>query len=195
MAIPVVEQLEVIDIEHHLRNRLAMLGGELPFARQLPIEAAPVGEATQSVEACKRLEVFVGDLQFLLARGEFPRHIVKRCRERFELGDTRFVGRPARAGRHAEARRSAAEPGKQQNEYAKRSELQTGNRGFAIDAVADGIFVEPDGKTRSDPRDPGIRIQALDPVESGDRCRSVVAGQHLQRQRMTGKLLSPIKLC
>jgi hypothetical protein len=61
MAVSIVEQLEVVDIDHHQRDRLAMLGCELPFALELPIEAAPVGEAAQTVEACKLLEVFIGD--------------------------------------------------------------------------------------------------------------------------------------
>ena len=44
MAIAVVEQLEVIDINHHQRQRRAFLAGALPFAIQFAVEAAPVGE-------------------------------------------------------------------------------------------------------------------------------------------------------
>ena len=35
MAVAVVEQLEMIDIDHHQRERRAALGGALPFALEL----------------------------------------------------------------------------------------------------------------------------------------------------------------
>jgi hypothetical protein len=52
-----VEQLEMIDIDHHQRQRFAALDGVLPRALERALEAAPVGEPGEAVEARERVEV------------------------------------------------------------------------------------------------------------------------------------------
>ena len=87
MAVAVVVQLEMIDIDHHQRDRLATFAGVLPFALELAVEAAAVGKAGQAVEARQLFEVLIGDAQFLLALGELARHVVERDGKRLELGE------------------------------------------------------------------------------------------------------------
>ena len=79
VAIVVVEQLEMIDIDHHQRDRLVCLGGLLPLLLQPHVETAAIGEAGEAVEASQLVEMLVGDMQFLLARGELARHVVERA--------------------------------------------------------------------------------------------------------------------
>ena len=93
MAVTVVVELEVIDIDHHQRDRLVDLAGAPPFLLELAVEAAAVGEPGQAVEARQLLEVLVGDAQFFLALGELDRHIVERGGERLEFGDPGLLRR------------------------------------------------------------------------------------------------------
>ena len=104
MAVTVVEQLEMIDIDHHQRERLAALGRSTPLALELAVEAAPVGQAGKAVEARQLLQVLIGDLQFLFARRKLARHVVERGGKRFEFGNPgllRWRPRADRRGRNA----------------------------------------------------------------------------------------------
>ena len=195
MAVAVVEQLEMIDIDHHQRERLAALGGALPFALDLAVEAAPVGKPAEAVEARQLLEMLVGDLQFFLALGELGRHVVKRRRERLEFGDPGLLRRAhvqiaaaeTRGGAHQRPDRPhdellAAEPCQEQNEQAEQDKLQIGDVDLAVDAAMHGVFVEADGKPRLRPGHADIGEDAPHAVEAGNRHRAFVVGEHVLRQ-------------
>ena len=179
VAVTIVEQLEVIDIDHHQRQRRAAFGGLLPFALDLAVEAAAVGKAAETVEACQLVEMPIGDLQFFLARGELGCHVVKRCGERRKFGNPGLLRRAhmqiaaaeARRGAHQRADRPhhqllAAEPGDEQNEQAEHDELQIGDIDLVIDAGMHGALVETDGEPRLRPRHAHIGENPLDAVES-----------------------------
>src|SRR5271170_7282031 len=136
MTVAVVEQLEMVDIDHHQGKRLAIFVGPLPLAIERTIEAAPVSQTRQAVEARQLIQVLIGDLQFLLPRGEFVRHVVKRRRERLEFSDPWLVGSAHIQFAASEARRHArqpsdrpqdqtlaAEPGGEKNKHAEYPKL------------------------------------------------------------------------
>src|SRR2546426_8471633 len=50
VAIVVVEQLEMIDIDDEDRERLRQFGGKAPFGRQARVEDAAVGNSRQTVD-------------------------------------------------------------------------------------------------------------------------------------------------
>jgi hypothetical protein len=67
------------------------LGGLLPFALDLAVEAAPVGKPAEFAEAREFVEMTIGDLQFFFARGKLGRHVVEGCGKRCEFGDPRLL--------------------------------------------------------------------------------------------------------
>src|ERR1700685_1796765 len=50
VAVPVIEQLEVIDIDHQQCQRTALLGSVLPAALELAIEASSVDKPGQAIQ-------------------------------------------------------------------------------------------------------------------------------------------------
>ena len=63
VAVAIVEQLEVVDVDHQQRDRATELAGALPFGGEPRVEAAPVGEAGQRVARRELLQVAVGGAQ------------------------------------------------------------------------------------------------------------------------------------
>ena len=133
VTVTVVEQLEVIDIDHHQRKRRPQFSTALCQSRSSwRSKPRRLASPLKTVEARQFLKVLIGDLQFLLARGELGRHIVERGRERREFGDpgllrgsrVQIAAAEARCGAHQRPDRLdhelfAAEPGQQQHEYAE----------------------------------------------------------------------------
>ena len=203
MAVTVVVELEVIDIDHHQRHRLVDLAGAPPFLLELAVEAAAVGEPGQAVEARQLLEVLVGDAQFLLAFGELLRHVVERGGKRLELRDpgllrrahTEIAASDAGCGAHQGADRLddellAAEPRHQQNEDAEQRELQEGDGRFMVDAGLHGALVEADGKARLRRRHARISEDTPDAVKTFGRHRALVAREHVMGQALRGERLA-----
>ena len=63
VAVAIVEQLEVVDVDHQQCDRATSLPAPLPFGGEPRVEAAPVGEARQCVARCQLLQVAVGGAQ------------------------------------------------------------------------------------------------------------------------------------
>ena len=130
--------------------------GALPIARELTVKAAPIGEAGEPVEARQFLKMLVGNAQFLLARGELLRHVVKRDSERLEFGEPGLIGCARTEITTAETCRGArqrpdrphnkllaAEPRDEKNEHAVQPKLQVGDTQLAIDAAVHDISSRP----------------------------------------------------
>ena len=60
MAVTVVEQLEVIDVNHQQRDRPPQLRRKLPFRLQPRVESAPVGKAGKPVTGGELRQMQVG---------------------------------------------------------------------------------------------------------------------------------------
>ncbi len=185
----------MIDIDHHQRERPAVFVGPLPFAIECTIEAAPVGQPSQAVEARQLIEVLNGDLQFLLPRGELVRHVVEGRRERLEFRDPWLVGRPhielaaTKTRRHARQQPDrpqdqslAAKPGGQKNKHAEHAKLHVRDADLPVDAAMHDRFIEADREPRLRPRHADESEDAADAVEAGRRYRALVIGQHVVRQ-------------
>src|SRR6516225_8052605 len=93
VAITIIEQLEVIDIDHDQSERLAQFIRVAPGMIQFAIEAAPVGKAGKAVEARQFLQMLIGDLQLFLARRELARPY-RRTRPRVARTPPSTVRRP-----------------------------------------------------------------------------------------------------
>ena len=77
MAVGIVEQLEVIDVDHQKRQFAVVLLGLHPFEVEPALEAAPVGEAGQHVDRGDHGQPVIGGDQFPLALAELRRHRVE----------------------------------------------------------------------------------------------------------------------
>ena len=192
VAIAVVVQLEMIDIDHHQRHRLIDLAGAPPFLLELTVKAAAVGKPGEAVEARQLFEMLVGDAQFLFARGELLRHVVERGGKRLELRDPGLLRRAhmeiaaADAGRGAyqgadrpDDELLAAEPRHEQDEDAEQRQLQKGDGGCMVDAGLHGVLVEADGETCLRPGHVHIGKNAPDAVKTFGRHRAFVAREHV----------------
>jgi hypothetical protein len=107
VAVAVVEQLEMIDIDHHQRERLTALAGAASIRARARGRSRAGWRAAEAVEARQLVEMRVSNLQFLLALGELGGHVVERNRKRLELGDPRFLRCPHVQIAAAETRRRA----------------------------------------------------------------------------------------
>ena len=98
MTIAVIEQLEMIDIDHHQgeRSHISPARRHSRFSSRSKPRRFETGKA---VEARQLVEVLVGDVQFFFAGGELGRHVVERGRKRLELGDPGFLRGARNAGR------------------------------------------------------------------------------------------------
>ena len=203
MTVAVVEQLEMIDIDHHQRQRLLPIGRAFPLVVELTVEAAPIGESGEAVKARQLLQVLVGDLQFLLAPGELARHVVECRGKRFELrqpgrircANAQIAAAEARGGARQRPDRPhdqlfAAEPSGEKNQRAKQRELQVSDGDLAVDPTVHDGLVQAHGKPRPGPGHPHIDKNAPHPVEAVDRHRAFVVGKHVLRQGMIGKVLA-----
>jgi hypothetical protein len=85
MSVTIVEQLEVIDVDHQQSDRAPMPDRLPPGPRQGFIEVAAVGQAGQRIDQCELLEMLVGGPQLTLAFGQLLRHLAQRRCERREL--------------------------------------------------------------------------------------------------------------
>ena len=149
--------------------------------------------------------MFIGDAQFLFARGELARHVVERGGKRLEFGEPGLLRRAhvqiaaaeTRCGAHQRPDRPhdellAAEPGDQKNEHAEQRELQIGDADFAVDAAVHGLLIEADGKPRLRPGHADISEDAPDAVEARGRHRAFVVCEHVLHQACPAKRL-PIR--
>ncbi len=108
MAVTVVEQLEMVDIDHHQRQRLALRSTARCHSRSIcRSKARRLARPLRPSRLASSSRCSIGDLQFLFARGELGRHVVERGRERREFGDPRLLRRARMQIAAAETRRGA----------------------------------------------------------------------------------------
>jgi hypothetical protein len=171
----------------------------LPCALKRAVKAAPVGEPGELVTASQRVEVLIGDAQFLLAAGELVRHVVEGGRERLEFGKPwlvagaymQFGTAEARRGAHQRADRAhdeplPAEPGDEQNEHPEQCKLHVGDADLAVDAPVHDALVEAHGQSGARPGGADMGEDAPHPVEAGNGGLAFVVPEHLAHQSLAG---------
>ena len=144
VTIAIVEQLEVIDVDHQQPDgRAARLP---PCARERFIEGASVGETRERIDRRELLEVLVGGAQFAFALGKLLRHVGEGSRERREFLRPSLPFRARAEIATSEPRRGArqrtdgiddqplaADPSDHQHEDSEETEVQVGDLDLAVD--------------------------------------------------------------
>ena len=165
MPVLVIEQLEVIDVDHQQADRTLEVGRTLPLRREAQIETASIGETGKAVDRGEFLQVLVGGAQFALAGGELEGHFVEGGDERGEfrrpvldLGAyVELAAADARGGARERSDRLddqllATEPSGEQGQNTEEQKLSVCDTDLTVDSTQDLPFVETDHHTCISPR-------------------------------------------
>src|SRR5262249_27271369 len=157
VAVGIVEQLEIIDIQHEQGDGSVQPSCALPLAFQPGVKTAPVGQAGKTVDRGQFGQLVVGRAQLALAACQSAGHVIKSRCQRHELGcpifrpgaDVEVTASDARGGAGERANRLdnqlfAADPSRKQGEEAKQDQFDIGNSKLSVDAAEDLAFLEPD---------------------------------------------------
>ena len=185
MAIGVVEELEVIDVDHQQRQFAAILLRLHPFEIEPALEAAPVGEAGQHVDRGHHGEPVIGGDQFALALAELRRHRVEGAGQRNEFGRqaaARRARRPVALAKSFGHRRHhldrlddqllRGDQRAEQHKQADEAELQIGGANLAVDRGGHLGFIDADDQARLRAGNAGKVDRALRAVGGGERKRA-----------------------
>ncbi len=162
MAIGVVEQLEVVDVDHQERQLAVVLLRLHPLEIEPALESAPVGEAGQHVDRGDHGQPVVGGDQLALALGKLRRHRVEGAGQRNKFSRkavARGAHRPLALAESFRHRRYhpdrlddeffRGDQGAEQHEQADEAELHVGGANLAIGVRGNFRFIDADDQARS----------------------------------------------
>ena len=194
VAVGVVVELEMIDIDHQKRQLRAILPGLHPFIFQPALETAPVGEAGEHVDGGHHGEAVVGGEQFALALAEPRRHGVEGAGQRHEFRWQAFSAGACRPVALAKAlggagqdvdrlddERFGRDQRAQQHEQADKAELQIGGADIAVDRRGRLLLVIGDDQARAGAGDARKADGALGAVSRREGKRSFVLARGQRR--------------